>query len=61
MTNLEARIASLEHDLAVLVTVLQDVAISQTLFASLAAKQLQTLIDQVRRMRDEGDEWKDFG
>lgn len=60
MTALEARVASLEHDLAMVATVLQNVVTSQSMFASLATAQLQAIVEQMKRLREDGDEWKDF-
>lgn len=64
MTPLEARITALEQDVLVICAAIHQLSASQTLFASMATKQLGDLLETVKRLRDDlsdGDEWKDFG
>lgn len=61
MTTLEARVVALEQDIVVLYTAIGHMQMAQTLFNAMTTAQLQTLINQVKRLRDDlndGDEWK---
>lgn len=64
MTTLESRVASLEHDMAVVAAVLTNVATQQTLFTSVASEHLRIIgekLDQIRRGQDDSDdEWESF-
>jgi hypothetical protein len=53
VTTLEARVAALENDVLLICAVIREISAGQTLFASVATMQLQSLCDGVKRLRDD--------
>ena len=53
MTTLEARVAALENDVLLICAVIRELSAGQTLFASVATVQLQSLCESVKRLRDD--------
>lgn len=67
MTDLEARVSSLEHNVLALARAVSEIATTHTLFATAAVAHLQGISEAVKTMRAElddksdDDSWNDFG
>lgn len=53
MTTLEARVAALENDVLLICAVIKEISAGQTLFASVATAQLQSLCESVKLLRND--------
>ena len=63
MTPLEARVASLERDVVVLLLAIEQISVTQTLYTSVATAQMRDIGTQIRKLMDDirGEWWNDDG
>lgn len=67
MTDLEARVSSLEHNVLALAKAVSEIATTHTLFATAAVAHLQGISQAIKTMRadlddkSDDDSWNDFG
>lgn len=67
MTDLEARVSSLEHNVLALARAVSEIATTHTLFATAVVAHLQGISEAVNTMRadlddkSDDDSWNDFG